>query len=571
MNGMSRLELLDLPRSLLNRVSKNLSEYAVQRRLRKHISDVEGDTFVIAGLPPELTGGLLARYSRAPTGLRETFAREFIDAQGNLDVARAKGVMDRVLVQFGDESVGELEGAHVGIENITQLVTKSIEDRRIGGSPIEQSTRYVRYDAKEDGQWRYLVPKEVKASSSSLQDRFVSANDAAFELYSEAIKRLIPHFEKVLPRTEFTIPVKRDASEVKLHESELASDDERKAFRIAYGFTIRCAALDVARAVLPNSTLTHLGVFGNGRYFTHLISNLESGALVEEQERASALERELSKTIPTFIKRHRYLGLRERDALMNGIAQEAFTGITPNSSGVTLVPRASDDVELVSSVLFPYTDLSLEQINGVVQAMPFERKAEILNAYTGTRTSRRDRTGRGTEAGYPLTFDIVGTFAEYRDLERHRMLLQQRQKIGTLHGFFIPPEFDFVGLSEQAKEIADRSADLYSTMRHEGLESAAQYASLFNHRMRFMVGMNARELQHLAELRSQPAGHYGYRAIVQSMARQAIARNPLLGTTGMLGFVDYSDPGNKIARAHEQGRIAGKSIATGIDTSGDLV
>ncbi len=539
--------------------------------LRKHISDIEGDTFVIAGLPPELTGGLLARYSRAPTGLRETFAREFIDGHGNLDVARAKGVMDRVLVQVGDESVGELEGAHVGIEYVTQLVTKSIEDRRIGGSPIEQSTRYVRYDAKVDDRWRYLVPKEIKGSSAALQEKFIATNDAAFELYSEAIKRLIPHFETVLPRTEYTIPVKRGNEEVKLKESELSSDEERKAFRNAYGFTIRCAALDVARAVLPNSTLTHLGVFGNGRYFTHLISNLESGALVEEQERASSLERELNKSIPTFIKRHRNLGLRQRDVAMNDLTSELFSGMVPEYGAVTLVPRESDDVELISSVLFPYSNLSFEQINKVVRELPFERKADILKTYAGERKTRRDRTGRGTEAGYPLTFDIVGTFAEYRDLERHRMLLQQRQPIGALCGFFIPPEFDIVSLSEQAKEVADRSADLYSVMRHDGLEAAAQYAPLFNHRMRFMLGMNARELQHLAELRSQPAGHYGYRSIVQSMTKQAVERNPLLGASGMVRFVDYSDPGNKIARAHEQGRIAGKSIGTGIDTSGDLV
>src|SRR3989344_7911941 len=101
----------------------------------------DGDTFVIRNLPPELTGGLLARYSRAPTSLRLTLVNEFLDDDGNPSQQKGSELMDRVLNAFGDESVGELEGAHVGMEGISQLLTKEIEDRRIGGSPIEQSTR----------------------------------------------------------------------------------------------------------------------------------------------------------------------------------------------------------------------------------------------------------------------------------------------------------------------------------------------------------------------------------------------------------------------------------------------
>ena len=90
---------------------------------------------------------MYARYSRAKGSFLETFLKEFIK-EGQLDPVKAKEVIERILIAFGDDSVGELEGAHLSLEQISNLATKEVEDRRIGGSPIEQSTRYVVYDQK---------------------------------------------------------------------------------------------------------------------------------------------------------------------------------------------------------------------------------------------------------------------------------------------------------------------------------------------------------------------------------------------------------------------------------------
>src|SRR3989338_9942733 len=158
----------------------------IKRNLERYVTNVGGRTFAIHGLPPELTGGVLARYSRAPTGLQLTLVNEFLDENGEPSQQKGTELMDRVLNAFGDDSVGELEGTHVGIEDISQLGTKLVEDRRIGGSPIEQSTRYVKYDKKDrDGKWRYLRPKEV--AEAGLLSRFEQVNDRAFEVYSDGV------------------------------------------------------------------------------------------------------------------------------------------------------------------------------------------------------------------------------------------------------------------------------------------------------------------------------------------------------------------------------------------------
>ena len=539
----------------------------VKAKLGKYFTNVGGNTFVIHGLPSELTGGALARYSRAKTGIQLTLINEFLDESGNPSQQKGSELMDRVLNAFGDDSVGELEGTHVGFEDVSQLLTKEIEDRRIGGSPIEQSTRYVMYDQKDKGKWRYLRPQEI--TESGLGEQYEKVNDKAFEVYSEGVKLLQDHFKKELPRHSFQIDVEREGRKVKAYESELQNDGERKAFSNAYNFTIRCAALDVGRCVLPSSTLTHLGVFGNGRYFTQLLNHLKSSELSEARERAEALEAELNKVIPTYIKRNKANPQKaEIDRNMITLAADLFKSFTPSDNKVTLVPQMDYFTETVASCLFPYTDLALDQIMRVVSLLPKDTRLEILDTYGGKRESRRDRTGRGLEAGYPLTFDLVGGFAEYRDLERHRMLTQQRQSLTTDLGFIIPPEVMEVGLEDKVKGVEGMMRSLNQDLRRAGLGEAAQYATLFNHRIRFMMGMNLRAFQHLTELRTQPAGHFSYRSMVQEMVRKVEEREPW--TKEFLGYVDFSDPDNKISRANEQARIAGKNLAAGVDGDVDL-
>jgi thymidylate synthase ThyX len=320
---------------------------------------------------------------------------------------------------------------------------------------------------------------------------------------------------------------------------------------------------------LPASTLTHLGLFGNGRFFANLLSSLKSEELKEPRERAEELEIELAKVIPTFIKKN---APRARIApihgLIRGFATSLFEGITPRANRVTLVDRANYLDEVVASELFPYTNISLQQIVETLAKVLPEQKVRIHEVYNSLRANRRDRSGRGLEAGYPLVFDLVGNFAEYRDLERHRMVTQQRQDLTTELGFVMYPEMEEIGLTREVEEVVARMEDLNSDLKHAGLRAAAQYATLFNHRMRFMIGMNLREFQHLAELRTQKAAHFSYKGMVLEMVDRVNAKYPW--ATAAYQFVDRSDPDNRISRSKEQSWIAGQNLAKGVDGGVDL-
>lgn len=547
---------------------KEVPDY-LKNKLKRYFSDVGGNIFCIRELPPELTGGALARYSRAPTGVQLTLINEFFDEEGEPCQEKGSELMERVLNAFGDESVGELEGAHVGIENVSMIAIKTIEDRRIGGSPIEQSTRYVKYDQKdEEGKWRYLHPKEI--INSGLGQVYEKINDLAFEVYSRLVNKLQEYFKKQLPESEYEIEVARDGKKICARKKDLINEDEIKAFNTSYSFTIRCAALDVGRCVLPSSTLSQLGILGNGRFFTKLLTTLKSSELEEERDIGERLENELKKVIPTFIKWNRDDPklFRERDERMRKIASNLFSRIIPEAESVTLASRGEFFDEVLTSSLFPYTNISYNQILKQIKKLSYKEKNDILAEYIGKRETRRDRTPRGFEGSYPITFDLVGNFAEYRDLQRHRMLTQQRQLLSTELGFVMPPEVVEVGMEKEVEDVVKMMEELNKELRRRRLLDASQYATLFNHRLRFVFGMNLREFQHLTELRTIPQGHYGYRAIAMEMSRQLKKRDEWVEKANE--FVNYTDPGNKIARAKEQSRIAGDNLAKGIDGSVDF-
>src|SRR5688572_9140125 len=204
-----------------------------KRQLAKFVTDVDGDVFVVTNLD-RYAGAIFARYSRAQGGFRETLLREFLK-DGEVDEAKVHGLIDRVLIAFGDASVGELAGAHLALERVSILATKEIEDRRIGGSPIEQSTRYVFYDQKgDDGNFRYYRDPAVMASPHAAA--YVEAMDAVFATYCELIEPMKAYYSGLKPIEEASYAIRADGAKITL--AECADEKERKAFSITYNADI---------------------------------------------------------------------------------------------------------------------------------------------------------------------------------------------------------------------------------------------------------------------------------------------------------------------------------------------
>ncbi|MDP6231108.1 MAG: FAD-dependent thymidylate synthase [Nitrospinaceae bacterium] len=535
-----------------------------KENLSFYVSDVDADVFVISNLTPEVVGAALARYSRAPTGIKETVVREFLNPDGTPNEVKGTELIDRVVNKFGDDSVAELAVAPLCIENISNLMTKIIEDCRIGGSPIEESTRYVLYDVKRNGQWRYVRPESIM--KSGLAERYVQTMDFIFETYAGLVEPMQEFFRKKLPAEKFQIEVERDGQVIKAGADELVNDSEQRAHRLAYSFTMRSAACDVIRCILPASTKANMGLVGNGRFYSSLITKLLSQELDEGWLLAENIRKALETQIPTFIKRagkNDYLAGNQKKLreLSTALFKDVPIETVPE---VALIEDRVEDyaINLLANIVFPHVQHSTTQIRKIVSALSEEKRSEILSTAMGERESKRDRPPRALEYGYPINFDVITGFAEYRDLQRHRMLTQQRQDMNVSLGYSVPEEIGEIGKGEVVQECFERAESLHGELIQAGFIREAQYATLFNHFIRWNMGMNARELGHLVELRSQKAGHPKYRRTAQMMTKLYLQRHPEM--EALVKFVDYNDYDEGISRAEQEARTARKSLASGV-------
>jgi thymidylate synthase ThyX len=504
--------------------------------LRRYFTNLDGPVFALVNLPEVVKGALFARYSRSPKSLRRLFLDEFV---GDLDIAgdvtvdatvgldRAEVLYDRVFYDYGDDSVAQLGGVHLACEQASNLLTKVLEWGRLM-SYLEQSTRYIAYDSRLDGRYRYYRDPDVLASPLGL--RYVGDLDRLFDSYAAQAGTMVDFFRDHFPKQP--------------GDSDFV---HRRA--------VRAKALDAVRGVLPAATLSNVGIFGTGQGYEALLLRMRAHPLPEARRYAELMLTELRKVIPSFLKRvdvpdrgmaaSAYLAdtrramteVAERLLPMEGGADEQ--GPSAGEPGVRLVDWDPDgEVKLVAAMLYPYTDLSDEAVERRVRGMTVEERLAVIRAYVGDRRNRRHRPGRAFERT-DYRFDILADYGAFRDLQRHRLLTIEWQPLSPRHGYTRPAVVDEAGLADAFDEAMERSADLYDALAGD-FPSQAPYAVSLAYRVRFAMQMNAREAMHLIELRTSPQGHPAYRAVAQQMHRLIAEQAGHRAVAEAMRFADHS-------------------------------
>src|SRR6202049_5333187 len=138
--------------------------------LAPYVTNLDRPVFGLTNLPQVTAAALVARYSRSSKSLRRLLLDEFLGDQAGAGSAttdagraRASDLFGRVLAAYGDDSVAQLAGVHIACEQVSQPLAKAIEWGRLGAY-LEQSTRYIPYTDRRDGQYRYLRDRQGLSS-----------------------------------------------------------------------------------------------------------------------------------------------------------------------------------------------------------------------------------------------------------------------------------------------------------------------------------------------------------------------------------------------------------------------
>ncbi len=492
-------------------LEKTDNSYKLTKAGRRYLDSVvtssDGNVYAFREqLSPVTVAAAMARLSRRSDDLRVTLLDEFA---GKLD--KDNQLLQRVITAYGDDSVQQLAGIHVVIENASNLLTKKLEWGRLAAY-LEQSTRYIYFDQKDAaGKYRYHVPDYLK---SSVKKQYVEAMDTIFELYSTMVHRLTDYV-----RANSKVPAK-----------------ERD---IAWQGATRAQACDAVRSVLPAATKSTVGVFASGQALESLIMHLQSDELSEAQEAGRDLLEQARQVMPVFFERadkpeRGGAHIAYRATTNRAVKQLAHDYLPDNhaaaaAEAVTLVDFwPKNELLLVADMLYEHSNLSLEELYSEVNSWPYDKKVEIFKAYVGERLNRRHKPGRALEKAH-YSWDLLCDYGIFRDLQRHRMVDDLNWQLLTpRYGFEVPQLVEDADLTEQFEACFDISLRLYSLLQRAGYGIEAQYATLLGHKMRWKVTYNAREAFHLHELRTSPQGHPGYRQLVLQMHEKLAEVHPLL-------------------------------------------
>jgi thymidylate synthase ThyX len=517
--------------------------------LAPHFTNLDRPVFCLTNLPETIKGAMFARYSRYQGTLRRLFLDEFAaDVPGGgrpfegAEGERAAGLYERVFGGFGDDSIAQLGGAHVACEWVSNILTKELQRGRLAAY-LEQSTRYIPYDspmdpeaAKGSGRWRYYRGDE-------LGDEYLRAMDELFEIYSASLEAVQEWAAERWPR----------------------ADDEPEA---AWRRSIKAKALDLLRGLLPASTLSHVGIFATGQAYEQMLLRMFASPLPETRDFAAMMLEELRKVIPSFVARVErpdrggewidYLSER-REATERWVARLGLDRRTgPDRPSVELVHVDGSEEDLLASSLFEQAGTSEDEIRMRVDALDGEERERLFADLAGERRNRRHRPGRGWEA-IRYRFEIVSDYGGFRDLQRHRMLTCQWQRLGPDLGAGIPEEVADAGVGGEYERALEISHNEFERLEAAGLPEAAPYALCLGYRIRYVLDLNAREAMHVCELRSGREGHPTYRAVAQAMHEQIAAVHPRVAAA-MTHVDTSSEP--RLERIMSEIRTHRKRIAT---------
>jgi dTMP kinase len=473
-----------------------LISQAGKNYLETSVTNPDGNVYSFTNkIDPVTIAAAMARLSRRGDDMRITILDEFANK-----VDQDAELLKRVITAYGDDSVQQLAGIHLVIENASNLLTKKLEWGRLAAY-LEQSTRYIYFDQKDEaGKYKYYSPTYLK---KDVQKIYNQSLDQIFDLYSTMAKQLTDYVRK-----NSKVPIKEQDG--------------------AWKAATRAQACDAIRNVLPVATKSTVGIFASAQAIESLILHLLSDQSAEAREVGEQILTEARKVIPMFLERvdkpERGGALIAYKANINQQMQKLAKQNLPISHSDALSEDVSlidywpkNEMSLLADMLYEYSDLPLEDLQTNIANWSYEDKIKVFRSYMGERLNRRHRPGRALEKAH-YSWDIMCDYGIFRDLQRHRMVDDLNwQKLSPRYGYEIPKLVEEANLSEQYQACFDISLNLYSQLINAGYALEAQYACLLGHKMRWKVTYNAREAFHLHELRTSPQGHPGYRKLVLKM------------------------------------------------------
>ena len=339
--------------------------------------------------------------------------------------------------------MAQLGGAHVACEWVSNVLTKLLQRPRLGAY-LEQSTRYIAYDAPmPGGGYRYYRDAE-------LGPEYEAAMDALFDAYAEA-----------LPRVR--------AGSTRRSRARTASRTPRAPR------AVNAKALDLLRGLLPAASLSHMGIYATGQAYEQLILHLMGHPLPEARAYGEMILDAIKAVMPSFVARVERPGARRRVGRLPRAPPRGRRALGRPPRARRASPRRGAAVGRAAArrrrrgraarraAVRGRRGGEERDARGGPRARRRRARARCSPTSSASARNRRHRPGRGFEA-LRYRFEVVSDYGAFRDLQRHRMLTVQWQGLTPDLGADVPEEVVAAGAGDLYAGALERSRAEYDRL-----------------------------------------------------------------------------------------------------------
>ena len=441
-------------------------------------------------LTPETISAAYARISRSPKPVDEL--REI--ARAEVDKARKSN--NNIVFEMGHSSVAEHAVFNIDVIGVSRLLVEEIEKFRLC-SFTEKSQRYVLFNND------FVVPEEIK--QAGMTDLYAATvrmqNDYYHQLY-EQLRSYVFTQNKALAE----IPANRSMLE------GWAKEDARYAIALA--------------------TETQLGMTINARNLELMLRRLAALPLAEAQQYSRNLYAATKDIAPSLI---RYTQATEYDRVTRQNLQKQTEKLAQKHLPMQEPPDKSSDVQLAfvtpsadlkvaAVLLFSSSGFNYDQCLTQARQMSARDKT-ILFKKAFANIKPYDAVLRELE-NVDLQFELIMSASCFAQLKRHRMATIISQDYDPLLGVTIPPAVRTIGRQKEFMEVIKKTNDAYKQIKQKQ-PPAATYVLTNAHCKRVLMKLNARELYHMARLRTDAHAQWDIRELTDKILKQARKVMPL--------------------------------------------
>jgi len=435
-------------------------------------------------LTPETISAAYARISRSPKPVNEL--RQI--ARAEVDKSRKSN--NNIVFEMGHSSVAEHAVFNIDVIGVSRLLVEEIEKFRLC-SFTEKSQRYVLFNND------FVIPDEIK--QAGMTDLYVATVKMQNDYYHRLYEQLRPY--------------------VFAQNKKLAEDPAKKSLLEGW-------AKEDARYAIALGTETQLGMTINARILELMLRRLAALPLAEAKEYSRNLYAATKDIAPSLI---RYTQATDYDRLTRLNLQKQTQKLTQKYSAMPETSDKSPDVQMVfatpdadlkvvATLIFSSSSLNYEKCLTQARQMSVpDKKMLFKEAFASIKLY--DAVLREME-NVDLQFELVVSASCFAQLKRHRMATIISQEYDPLLGVTIPDAVRKVGLQKQFMEVIKKTNDTYIQIKQKQ-PMAAKYVLTNAHRKRVLMKLNARELYHLARLRTDAHAQWDIRELSEKMLMQA--------------------------------------------------